>query len=347
MDDSPISPRSEPVTLRIWTPPKFVRQSPAARAANVVFLNDGQNVFDGTLSLSGAGWEAARGARALAGSPANSGHVIIVGIDHAGDRRSLYYCPSPPGTGAFPQAGLSGFFPEAEAWVGGEAHAYVDRVVSEIVPFVLDRYGVDNRAEQLTFGGSSLGAVSALVMAMRHPRAFGKVLLESPALWIDYGSFFRAVLAYEGEWPQRVYIGMGAREFSGLTPGAPPVEGDPIDAAFASAFGALVGHLREKGLRDDRLLAVLDKTDRGAVHNEFAWSQRFPKALRFLCGRAVKPATPRRGRGIYWTVPRVPSPGQAVQVFFDRPASRTLKATKTPLVSERRAMSDEQRMAEH
>ena len=50
--------RREVVTLRIWTPPDFAPHSVCAKRTPVVFLNDGQNLFDAKLCMSGQSWEA-------------------------------------------------------------------------------------------------------------------------------------------------------------------------------------------------------------------------------------------------------------------------------------------------
>lgn len=62
----------------------------------MLYLNDGQNLFEAALSLSGQSWcaaEAAAQVMAAGEVPA----FIIAGIDHAGASRSYDYCPYKPG----------------------------------------------------------------------------------------------------------------------------------------------------------------------------------------------------------------------------------------------------------
>lgn len=45
---------------------------------------------------------------------------------------------------------------------------------------------------------------------------FGGLLVESPSFWISNESFLYTDIAkYEGEWPQRVFMAMGTKEYSG------------------------------------------------------------------------------------------------------------------------------------
>ncbi len=62
----------------------------------MLYLNDGQNLFEAALSLSGQTWCAAEAA-AQAMAAGEVPPFIIVGIDHAGASRSYDYCPYKPG----------------------------------------------------------------------------------------------------------------------------------------------------------------------------------------------------------------------------------------------------------
>ena len=62
----------------------------------MLYLNDGQNLFEAALSLSGQSWCAAEAA-AQAMAAGEVPPFIVVGIDHAGASRSYDYCPYKPG----------------------------------------------------------------------------------------------------------------------------------------------------------------------------------------------------------------------------------------------------------
>jgi predicted alpha/beta superfamily hydrolase len=111
--------------LRVWTPPGYRKPSAHEPKYPVLYLNDGQNLFEDQLCFSGVSWKAGLTAAALI----NSGSIppfLIVGIDHSEGNRSYDYCPYAPGTG------VSDFRPEAKSWPGGGVDAYLKGVVEEV-----------------------------------------------------------------------------------------------------------------------------------------------------------------------------------------------------------------------
>ncbi|CAG9467001.1 unnamed protein product [Pedinophyceae sp. YPF-701] len=230
------------ITVRVWAPPAFADTAEPA----VVYLNDGQNLFDGAASFSGDSWEAARAALSVAGGRLAT--PAIVGIDHAGADRSLFYCPYEPGVGDLGDPAGAPMRPDARGYPGGEAVSYCHRVRHEILPFAETRLGVAPATR--VFGGSSFGGICALVMGMQHPDAFDAILVESPSLWIARGRFLEDVVRHDGAWPDRVYVGMGAREYGG---------DGVLDRYLVQTFQRLVDGVGLQGLGRDRLLAVLEQ----------------------------------------------------------------------------------------
>lgn len=84
-------------------------------------------------------------------------------------------------------------------------------------------------------------------------------------------------MAYEGSWPERVYIGMGGKEFSGTRNG----KGREHDVHFPEYLKALYATLTKAGLGPNRL-AWSFEAEHG--HTESAWAARLPAALQFVCG---------------------------------------------------------------
>ena len=79
------------------------------------------------------------------------------------------------------------------------------------MPFIEREYPVAHGASYTAFGGSSYGAVAALFTAMTHPGVFGRLLLESPSLYVGRGTLLRQARKMR-RWPQRVYLGVGSAE---------------------------------------------------------------------------------------------------------------------------------------
>lgn len=75
----------------------YSKTNAGASGFPLLFLNDGQNLFDDRMSLSGNSWRVAETCAHLI----TSGQLptfVVVGIDHAGALRAWDYNPYPPGT---------------------------------------------------------------------------------------------------------------------------------------------------------------------------------------------------------------------------------------------------------
>ena len=81
------------------------------------------------------------------------------------------------------------------------------------MPFVARNYPVARGASNAGFGGSSYGAVAALNTVLVKPGVFGRLLLESPSLYVGGAYLLRRERKAE-RWPMRVYLGVGTRETS-------------------------------------------------------------------------------------------------------------------------------------
>src|ERR1700738_4825107 len=67
--------------LRIWLPPRYDAPDNAAHHYPVLYLNDGQNLFDRATAFAGVEWQGGEVADRVIGENA-IGHLIIVGIDN-------------------------------------------------------------------------------------------------------------------------------------------------------------------------------------------------------------------------------------------------------------------------
>jgi predicted alpha/beta superfamily hydrolase len=104
---------------------------------------------------------------------------------------------------------------------------------------------------------------------------FGRLLLESPSLYVSDGEIVRASRKIQ-RWPDRVYIGVGTNEVE-RTDCRP---GDWNQEAVQDVLKLKQG-LEAAGLGTERLKVVVDEC---AAHNEAAWAKRLPEALKFLNG---------------------------------------------------------------
>jgi predicted alpha/beta superfamily hydrolase len=248
-------------TLRVLVPANYFSPHNRSRSYPVLYMQDGQNLFDEVTAHSGE-WHMDETVEHLVGG-FKIPPMFVVGIDNAGDKRSAEYLP-------YPDAHNDHDNVSAEKDVHGKEYARF--VMTEVIPFIEKRYRISHGATNTGIGGSSYGAVAALYTVLEYPGTFGHLLLESPPLWIGDNQVLKDVDKAK-TLPQRIYLGIGTKE-------------DPDDTKLndqaiqlAQDLGAA---LRKKGLGPTRLKVVVDE---GAAHNEAAWSKRLPDAMLFLYGQ--------------------------------------------------------------
>jgi predicted alpha/beta superfamily hydrolase len=240
--------------LRVWLPPGY--DDPGnERLYPVLYLNDGQNLFDRTTAYTGIEWQADETADRLIREQ-KIPPMIIVGIDNAQKDRMKEYLP------------YRSFSPPV---LRPQGKKYPDFLLREVMPFVQNHYRAAKGPEHTGLGGSSLGASISLYTAMAVPGFFGRLLLESPSLSISNRQLFRDSLRFR-DWPDRVFLAIGTKE----------TRRKDKDQEVVDDVRAFSKILRHAGLSDRRLLL---KIDEGAIHDESAWASRLPEALTFLFGR--------------------------------------------------------------
>ena len=221
----------------------------------VLYLNDGQNLFDSARAYTGVTWRIAETAAWLI-ERGLIPPIVIVGIDHGDLRRAREYLPVEDARNPFARDPL--------------ARQYAAFVTTELMPFIEREYPVARGASHTAFGGSSYGAVSALFTVMTNPGVFGRLLLESPSLYVGRGALLKRARRV-GRWPQRVYLGVGTAE----------TRRDDWNLETVANVRRLESILRGSGLGARRLRVTVEE---GASHSEGAWAGRFAQALEFLFG---------------------------------------------------------------
>ncbi len=240
--------------LRVWLPPGYDDGENLGRRYPVLYLNDGQNLFEAATSYAGVEWQVDETAdRLIRGGEVPP--MIFVGMDNAGKDRIREYMPH---RSMHPMM------------LRVQGQRYPDFLMKEVMPFVERNYRVASGPEDTGLGGSSLGGLIALYTAMARPGVIGRLLLESPSLWASHRQVIKESRSVR-IWPERIYLGVGTAE-AGSVEQSRTVTDDVRE---------LAGILRRAVLSEKRLRLVIED---GAGHNEAAWAERFPEALRFLFG---------------------------------------------------------------
>ncbi len=249
-------------SLRIWLPPLY--DASRASAYPVIYLNDGQGVFDESTAQFGEyEWELDETLERLV-TERRVAPVVAVGIDNAGRRgRAREYLP-------YPDIHLSPPEPHPLGSLYGKF------LLEEVFPLVEARYNVATSPESRTLGGSSYGALISLYAAAKSPAIASKLLLESPSLYVDDRRVLSDVSSSAVPF-ERVYLGIGTNELS-TDPCAPEHPGNVEAVRDVHELGQL---LTTRGLPPRSLEVVVEDC---ATHSEQSWARRLPAALEFLLG---------------------------------------------------------------
>ncbi len=240
--------------LRVWLPPGYDDAQNRGRRYPVLYLNDGQNLFESSTSFTGVEWGVDETADRLIREGAVP-PMIIVGIDNTGKDRLREYMPH---RSMHPMM------------LRVQGRYYPDFLMKEVMPFIERNYRIATGPENTGLGGSSLGALIALYTATVRPGVIGRLLLESPSLWASHRQAIKESRVVR-IWPERVFLAVGTAETENAERSRTVVDD-------VKELGAII---RRAVLSEKRLRLVIGE---GAGHNESAWAARFPEALRFLFG---------------------------------------------------------------
>lgn len=248
--------------IRILLPAGYTDPVNQFRRYPVLYLNDGQNLFDAATAVSGNGeWQVDETVRRLIADE-EIPPVIVVGIDNAGrSGRANEYLPYPDAYLEPPLADPMG-------------HLYPSFIADEVIPLVETKFRVQAGAIYRSLGGSSYGALIALHTAIARPDLFSALLLESPSFYVDNDHVLRdAKVSPPGV--KRVYLGIGTNELNQADcPAAHPGNAEAIAGIRALAEILIAG-----GMTPERIHLEIEDC---AVHTESAWARRLPIALTFL-----------------------------------------------------------------
>ena len=229
----------------VWLPPGY--EQDASRRFPVLYLHDGQNVFDTSTSFAGVEW----GVDETADRLVHEGRIappIVVAINHSGAQRADEFAPTH----------------DAHRQAGGHADRYARFLVEELKPYVDGAFRTLPDARHTAVGGSSLGGLVTLYIGLEHPQVFGGLAVLSPSIWWDRRTLLTRVEALPGRLPWRIWLDVGTAEGR-----------DTLRNARA-----LKGVLVEKGWTVGTDLHYLEAHDAG--HSESAWAARVEGMLEFL-----------------------------------------------------------------
>lgn len=238
--------------LIVYLPPGYDEQ-PESRFP-VLYLHDGQNLFDRATAFGGQDWNVHGAADQLIHVGALE-PLIIVGIYNTGKSRIHEYTPT-----------------KAPKLGGGRADRYAKFLLQEVMPFILREYRALSGPIATGIGGSSLGALVSLYFGLKYPQLFGKIAALSPSVWWNQRMIHRFAAAAPVQPRPSIWLDIGTKE-------------GPRIVQDVEQFRDV---LLNKGWRENQDLHY--ERVEGGEHSETAWSQRIGRVLEFLYP-ATRPKT--------------------------------------------------------
>ncbi len=228
----------------VYVPPDYDQQP--ERRYPVLYMHDGQNLFDAATAFNGQDWHVAQTAD-YAISAGLVEPLIVVGIYNTGKTRLREYTPT-----SVPRLG------------GGRADRYAKFLMEEVKPVVDRDYRTKPEASQTGIAGSSLGGLVSIYLGLKFSNVFSKVAALSPSVWWNQRVILKFAQAAPLEPRPRIWLDIGTRE-------GPRIVDD------VERFRDV---LLSKGWQSDRDLHY--ERVEGAEHNEAAWAARVGPFLQFL-----------------------------------------------------------------
>lgn len=156
-----------PTRVVAWLPPGY---DTSKQRYGVVYMHDGQNLFDPKRSNFNKVWAADKSALRLIAA-GKVGPFIIVGIDQPGEDRGRQY---------FPQVMADLLSPAIRTRLAAQGNGkpiisdeYLQFIVTELKPRIDRDYRTKTGREHTAIAGSSMGGLISLYAITKYPEIFG------------------------------------------------------------------------------------------------------------------------------------------------------------------------------
>lgn len=210
----------------------------------VLYLQDAQNLFNEGSPFGN--WEIDKKLSILA--EYSRGDVIVIAVDHGSADRINEY-----------------IFDNDNVAHGSEGKKYIRFITDTLKPYVDSVYRTKKDRENTGIGGSSLGALISIYSGFLYPEVYSKLMIFSPSLWIEPNNNF-PMMSFRKPYKIKAYIYGGEQEGSKMVKRIKMFEKQLLK------------------WDEQNILAFEFKTSINpeGTHNEFYWSQEFPRAVEWL-----------------------------------------------------------------
>jgi len=246
----------------VWLPPGY--DGNTAQRYPVIYMHDGQNVFDPLISFGGNSWEVDQAMVRLI----RAGHApaaIIVGIWNIGAGRFNEYMPQKAVSGDVVAHYASG--PKRPASLL-RSDAYLKFLVEELKPLIDRSYRTRSDPAHTLVMGSSMGGLISAYALVEYPRVFGLAACISTHWPAGEG----AVIDYLAQHlpksgTHKIYFDFGT---------------ETLDSQYEPHQQRMDAVMRAAGYAEGK--DWITRKFPGAEHSERSWRARVETPLQFLLG---------------------------------------------------------------
>jgi predicted alpha/beta superfamily hydrolase len=239
--------------IRVYLPPSYLTEK--NKYYPVLYVHDGQNVFEAAESFSGESWNLHQTTEELIRKNLIE-EIIIVAADNMKEERLSEY------------AHQDGFY-QGER-VKARGFDYEKFLVRELMPFIEENYRVKQGSENTALMGSSMGGLVTFNIGLRRTDLFSKLAVMSPSFWWGKTSPLEKINSFDYQnLDSRIWLDIGDSE------------GDFM--AISEKELAQLKYLKNEFKLELSYYQVPD-----AVHSEIDWAARVHCPLLYFYGSIGK-----------------------------------------------------------
>jgi predicted alpha/beta superfamily hydrolase len=210
----------------------------------VIYMQDGQNVFDEATSFAGE-W----GVDEFLDTTVLKKSIVVV-VDNGADKRMNEYSPY-----------NFSLHPDSLKNRKGEGQQYVEFLVKTIKPFIDKKYRTLKESKHTFIAGASMGGLISLYAAIKYPKVFGGAGIFSPSVWICKADILKLITSAGGKVKSKIYFYCGKLESRDMVP-------DML--AVFQELAVISKSKMTTVIRDD------------GKHNESTWRKEFPLFYKWI-----------------------------------------------------------------
>ncbi len=247
-------------TVRVYLPKAYDTNS--EKHFPVLYMHDGQNLFEDETSFVGVSWGIKDTMEALEDEGKTEG-FIVVGLDNEGAVRTEDYSPwiNTVGKTQYPVGTC-----------GGDGDKYADYFVNELKPLIDSKYRTLKGMKNIAIAGSSLGGVISAYIMAKYPDIYGYGGIFSIASWFSEENFLKYLRSASISPQHKYFIHSGTNETS-----------DEFKKEMPQMYlNNYINYLRvllEKGVPIGNIHLGLGY---GEIHHESCWAAHMREFLGFL-----------------------------------------------------------------